>query len=82
MRRTTCGESKQCGIFTFIKYVAIFPDVNRNKMLEVTVKTLDGKNRSFCVPDDVGYFLVYGFKDEWLSLPDVSHLIVAYFTSR
>ena len=22
-------------------------------MLEVTVKTLDGKNRTFCVPDDV-----------------------------
>ncbi len=24
-------------------------------MLEVTVKTLDGKNKNFCVPDDVGF---------------------------
>ena len=28
---------------------------HRPTMLDITVKTLDGKNRSFSVPDDVSY---------------------------
>ena len=33
--------------------------VEITNMLEVTVKTLDGKNRTFCVQDDVGFASVY-----------------------